>query len=104
MQIQREREKLMTPKLRGIRASLDKVRHALESDADKLAARLENVDARRKAVFEATNGAVDSVERDIKEVEELITDMERGNGAPLDDFGEQSNVVAHPRSSEVASR
>jgi hypothetical protein len=94
----------MTPKLRGVRASMDKLRHALETDADKLAARIESADARRESVFAASNGAVASVERDIKDVEELLSDMERSNGSPLSDSEESSNVVAHPRSSEVASR
>lgn len=91
----------MTPKLRGIRASMDKLRHALEADADKLASRIEAADIKRAQVFEASHGALNAVERDIKDVEELLSDMEKSNGGPLE---ESLNVVAHPRSSEVASR
>lgn len=93
----------MTPKLRGVRASMDKLRHALEHDADKLASRIEAADARRVATFEASHSAVAAVERDLKEVEEFVSDLEKSNGGPLDD---SSNSVVHlsPRSSEVASR
>lgn len=91
----------MTPKLRGVRSSLDKLKHALEADADKLAARIEGADVRRASVFEASHGAVATVERDLKDVEELLNDLEKSNGGPLD---ESYSDVAHPRSSDVASR
>lgn len=100
--VQREREKLMTPKLRGVRASMDKLRHALEHDADKLATRVEAADARRVAAFDASHGVIATVERDLKEVEEFVSELEKSNGGPLDES--KSSVVHLPRSSEVASR
>lgn len=91
----------MTPKLRGVRASMDKLRHALEADADRLAARIETADAKRVAVFDASHGVLSGVERDLKEVEDFIDEMEKTNGGPtLDDSSESSA----PRSSEVAQR
>lgn len=107
LQVQRQREELqMTPKLRGVRASMDKLRHALETDAEKLSARIEKADAKRSAVFDASHGVLTSVERDLKEVEDFVSDMEKSNGGPqLDDSEESSNVTElPPRSSEVASR
>ncbi len=102
MQVQREREKLMTPKLRGVRASMDKLRHALDRDAEKLAARIDAADVKREVVFEASHGIVASVERDLKDVEDFVSDLENSNGGPLDD----SSSVVHlpPRSSEVTGR
>ncbi len=96
----------MTPKLRGVRASMDKLRHALETDADKLAARIEAADGKRSSVFEGSNKALAVVERDLKEVEDYIDELEKSNGGPMLDGSAESsdNVVVHPRSSEVASR
>lgn len=95
----------MTAKLRGVRASLDKLRHNVDMDADKLATRIESADAKRVAVFDASHGAVANVERDLKEVEDLISDLGSSNGGPTSDgYVESSNVVEHPRSSEVAGR
>ena len=91
----------MTPKIRGVRASMDKLRHSLNADAEKLAARIEEADAKRVAVFDASHGAVAAVERDLKEVEDFVSELEKTNGGPtLDDSGESSA----PRSSEVAQR
>jgi hypothetical protein len=92
----------MTPKLRGVRASMDKLRHALEVDAEKLTTRIESADAKRNAVFTASHGVLDGVERDLKEVEDFMSDMEKSNGGPTLDGSEESSSV--PRSSEVASR
>lgn len=94
----------MTAKLRGVRASLDKLRHNVDLDADKLATRIETADAKRVAVFDASHGAVANVERDLKEVEDLLTDLGTSNGAPTGGYEESSNVAVSPRSSEVANR
>jgi hypothetical protein len=102
LQIQREMD--MTAKLRGVRASLDKLRHAVDHDADKLAARIESADAKRASVFEASHGAVAGVERDLREVEELLSDLEKSNGPPSSGGSEEPSNVAHLRSSEVAQR
>jgi hypothetical protein len=83
---------------------MDKLRHALEQDADRLATRIETADAKREAVFEASNSVLAAVERDLKDVEEFTAEMEKSNGGPtLDDSSESSKVVGL-RSSEVASR
>lgn len=90
----------MTPKLRGVHGSLAKLRHALEEDADKLATRIETADTRRQNVFAASHGAVANVERDLREVEQFLNEMDKTNGGdPLD-----ASVSPHPRSSEVAGR
>lgn len=95
----------MTPKLRGVRASMDKLRHALETDADKLSSRIQAADARRGAVFEASHGVLDGVERDLKEVEDFVTDMEGSNGGPPTSAdSSESSEQPRPRSSEVAGR
>ncbi len=101
--VQRERDKLMTPKLRGVRASMDTLRHALEQDSDKLSARIEDADIRRAAAFDASHKVLASVERDLKDVEEFVLDLEKSNGSPLDESSKNDGVV-HLRSSEVASR
>ncbi len=80
---------------------MDKLKHALDRDADKLASRIDAADAKRETVFAASHGVVASVERDLKEVEEFVADLENSNGGPLED---SSSVVHLPRSSEVQSR
>lgn len=80
---------------------MDKLRHALDRDADKLATRIEAADAKRETVFAASHGIVAGVEKDLKEVEDFVADLESSNGGPLDD---SSSVVRLPRSSEVQSR
>jgi hypothetical protein len=85
---------------------MDKLRHAIEDDADKLASRIEAADARRSVVFGASHAAMTGVERDLKEVEDYLSELERNhNGGPTsgaDDSSESSAPA--PRSSEVANR
>lgn len=95
----------MTPKLRGVRASMDKLRHALETDAEKLTTRIEAADARRETTFASSHGVLAEVERDLKEVEEFIGDLGKTNGSPFSDGSEKpSDAVTWLRSSEVAQR
>ncbi len=101
MQIQREREKIMTPKLSGLASALGKFRHDTEVDADKLMLRLNGVDQRRKAAIAKTHGTLDAAEGGIKEVEDFVDALEGHNGGdPLDVSSTPSGV----RSSEVAQK
>ena len=96
----------MIAKLRGVRASMDKLKFNLEADADKLAARVETTDQNRVETFKGAHATMDSIDHDIKDVGSLLDEIKKSNAAPTsgDSSEESSNVVVHPRSSEVAQR
>ena len=105
LQVQRERERLMTPKLRGVTEAMRKLKSFAEDEGNKLAAKVEQIGPDLQVAFKSSHDVVDGLRRDVQEMVEFVEDVKRSNGGdPLDASDEQSNVVAHPRSSEVAQR
>ncbi len=104
IQVQREREKLMLPAVRGLASSLAKLKSAVEDDAKRLQSRIDTAAVRADRAFQGSHGALDALEGGVKEVEDFISGLERSNGGdPLDSSEEPSNVSKlPPRSSEVA--
>jgi hypothetical protein len=84
----------MIPKLRGVLSAFDKLKHAVETDAEKLAQRIEGVDARRGAAFAKSNATLDAAEVGIKAIEDFVTELERSNAGPLEGPSLRSSEVA----------
>lgn len=80
----------MTPALRGVPAALDKLRHKLDAEAEKLANRIEGANVRSDNAFAKSHKILDSADEGLKEIEQYVTDLERSNSGEL------------PRSSTVA--
>jgi hypothetical protein len=105
MQIQRERERLMTPKLRGVAAALAKLKSAVEDDASKLLTRIEDAGKQAESAFTGSHGVLDVMNKDVQDIENFVRDLAGHNGGdPLGGSDGTSNIIAHPRSSEVAQR
>jgi hypothetical protein len=107
LQIQREREKLaMTPKMRGALEALKKMQHHADEQAVKLTRRIETetMPALNEG-FKTAHANVDAMHGVVGDINAFAEELKNNNGGdPLEGSEEQSNVVSHPRSSEVASR
>jgi hypothetical protein len=68
----------------GLSEKLKKLKHDVEHDAGKLAARIDNVSTRKDAAFSKGHQFLDGVDTNIGEVEQFVTELEAaiGNGAP----------------------
>lgn len=72
----------MTPKLAGLTSAMAKLRHTIETEADKLAVRIEGANAHGAAAFLKAHVVLDSTEKDVAEIEEFIASLAGSNGAP----------------------
>jgi len=93
----------MTPKIRGVRPMLDKLKEAMAADVDKLAVRIVETDTMRTETFKASHAALDDTQSGLKEVRDYLEDLKKSNGGDPLDSEEQSGVTA-PRSSDVAQQ
>jgi hypothetical protein len=105
LQIQCEQERdEMTPKFKGLRAAMDKLRSGIDDEAGKLLDRVEGLASKEAPeAFALAHGALDVVKSDIKEITDFITDLSKSNGGgPLDDSSTAPAKPAAPRSSDLA--
>jgi hypothetical protein len=88
----------MTPKLAGLTSAMAKLRHTVETEADKLAARIEGANTHSAAAFQKAHVVIDGTERDVSEIEAFIASLEGSNGAPAGplDGSSVSSEVAQP--------
>lgn len=68
----------------GLSEKLKKLKHDVEHDAGKLAARVDAVSNRKDAAFSKGHQYLDATEANIGEVEQFVKDLEEavGNGGP----------------------
>lgn len=105
LQIQRERAKLMTPKLSGALDSLKKLKSFAEDEGEKLSKRCAEVEPHLIKAFQGAHASVNKVVDGVDDIVEFTEALKRTNGGdPLDKSEEESNIISHPRSSEVAGR
>ncbi len=78
------RKMAKTLNLQGLSGKLTKLKHDVEYDAGKLAARIDSVSTRKDAAFSKGHQYLDATEANIGEVEQFVTELEEavGNGAP----------------------
>lgn len=76
-------EEAMTPKLAGLTSAMAKLRHTVETEADKLTARIEGANTHSAAAFQKAHVVLDSTEKDVSEIEEFIASLAGSNGAPV---------------------
>jgi hypothetical protein len=99
LQIQREREKLMTPNLRGTLESLKKLKSFVDDESLKLDAVIANAVTEVPVAFKAAHDTVRGMRGTVNEINEYLGELKKSNGAdPLED----SQDGSAPRSSEVA--
>lgn len=73
----------MTPKLKGLRQSMDLLRHNLEADSEKLASAIGAADTERTAVFAGAHGILAETGKELDEINDFLADLKEGsNGAP----------------------
>ena len=106
LQVQREREKLMTQNLRGTLESMKKLKSFVDDESKKLDAAIADAHAEVPVAFKAAHTAVSGIRGTVGEITEYLDELKKSNGGdPLDDSEQQSNVSKlPPRSSEVAGR
>src|SRR5258708_881517 len=69
----------MTPTLSGLTSAMAKLRHTIETEADKLAVRIEGANAHGAAAFQKADVVLDSTEKDVAEIEEFIASLAGSN-------------------------
>ncbi len=106
LQVQRERERLMTPKLSGALEALKKLKSFAEDKGTELTKRCEAIEPELIKAFEGAHASVDKVQTGVQDIADFTEALKRTNsGDPLDGSDPQSNVSKlPPRSSEVAQR
>jgi hypothetical protein len=105
MQVQRDRERLMTSKLRGALDSLKKFQHDAEYEAERLVNRIETEG--RPLLDQgvrAAHGSLDAMHGAVTDIIDFAEELRTSNGGELGNSGEGSETQSPPRSSEVASR
>lgn len=107
MQIQREREKLMTPKLGAALESLKKLKSFAEDEGEKLSKRvIEEAEPMLVEAFKGAHGVIDGLGAGVKDIVDFCEEVKKvvGNGGdPLDKSDGQSTTAVPPRSSDVAT-
>lgn len=88
----------MSLKLRGVTASLAKLHHNLDLQAEKLETRISDAQQRGDAVFAQAHKRLDDAGRDLAEVDKLLSDLENTNGGPTLD-GSSESSEQHPQDS-----
>lgn len=63
--------------LQGIGQKLAKLKHDAELDAQKLGGRVDDLAGRKDAAVAKANSALDPQERDIADIEQFVTDIEK---------------------------
>jgi hypothetical protein len=94
-QVERER---MSMKLRGVTASLAKLHHDLDLQAEKLTDRIVSTQDRGNAVFAQAHKRLDGAASELAEVDKLLSDLEQSNGGPTLD-GSSESSGQHPQDS-----
>lgn len=72
----------MTPKLAGLTSAMAKLRHTVETEADKLTSRIEGANMHSAAAFQKAHVVLDNTEKDVTEIESFIASLEGSNGSP----------------------
>ena len=106
LQVQREREKLMTSNLRGTLESLKKLKSFVDDESKKLDTVIADAHTEVPVAFAAAHATVKGIRGTVGEITEYLDELKKSNGGdPLDDSDQGSNVSKlPPRSSEVAQR
>lgn len=86
---------MATPKLQGVRQAMALLRHNLEADAEKLMAKIGNVDDERTSTFKAGHAELDATRKEISEIQEFLADIKGTNGAPTS--GGSSDMPDQPQ-------
>jgi hypothetical protein len=87
----------MTPKLKGLRQSMDLLRHNLEADSEKLANAIGAADTERTAVFAGAHGILAETGKELDEINDFLADLKEGsNGAPTSGDSSASSGQSPP--------
>lgn len=92
---------MATPKLQGVRQAMALLRHNLEADAEKLMAKIGNVDDERTIAIAAGHAELDATRKEIDEIKEFLSDIAGANGAPTS--GGSSATSDAPQAEPAAS-
>ncbi len=108
LQIQRERDKIMTPKMAGALEALKKLQSAGDDVADKISKRITEVTMPALLNAEkSAHGTIDKMHSVVDDIEEFAGALKSSNGGdPLDGSAKSLDTIVQlpPRSSEVAGR
>lgn len=74
----------MTPKLQGALQALKMLQHDVETDAEEIVARVNDLQTRRQSAKAKTHGTLDKAHAGIGDIEEFVSALEGSNGAPND--------------------
>jgi hypothetical protein len=66
--------------MQGLSGKLTKLKHDVEFDAGKLAARIDSVTSRKDAAFSKGHQYLDATESHVGEVEQFVTELEAATG------------------------
>lgn len=106
-QVQRERERLMTPKLGIALEAMRKLQSFAEDEGEKLTKRItDEAMPILTETFKGAHAAIDTLHTGMDDIKNFCDDIKKvgGNGAPLGDQSQQQGQqLQPPRSSEVAS-
>jgi hypothetical protein len=72
----------MTPKFKGIADRMAKLRFNLDADAEKLAEKIDHVDAKRVTVFDKSHKTVDGAHQELEGIDQFIDELDRTNDPP----------------------
>ena len=72
----------MTPKLQGLTTAMGLLKSRIETESDKLIARVEAANAKTGSAFAKANATLDEAASGLSEIESFIASLEGSNGGP----------------------
>lgn len=87
----------MTPKFKGVAKALALLQHNLDSDAEKLAARIGQADSKREEVFAKSHRTVSAAHAELDGIDKFLEDLDKTNAGPLEGQPRSSDIMAQEK-------